>query len=350
MVPADAVSSYLDAGGDPTILAAAVFDRGWVTPASTAVWTDIDGDTDLDFAVGLNGAPDAEGALRDGGVYLWRCVDGAYLRSEVAPQRPEYGPPAIHQARDLTADGLPDLIVAHPLCGAHTCFAQYAVLQWDGAGMVNRFLDATDDMPTPELVVEADDPRTPVTIEISATGIGSVGAGPYRVWSRTWTWGGEARAFVPGEIEVEPPRFRIHAVHEADDALRRGDSATALALYLRVIEDDGLLDWPAAGDRRQELAAYAGFRRVLAFLADDDTLNAQVELDRWPAGEGTSAEAYSELARRLLTAYPAAGLEAGCTAATAFALENSEALLAPLDFGYANRAYAAEDICPRIFR
>ena len=257
MAPADAVSAYLEAGGDPTALAASLFDLGWGSPNSTVVWTDIDGDGHFDFAAALTRAPDAQGIAEEGSVYLWRCQDGAYLRAEIAPPRPDFGPPAIHEARDLTADGLPELIVAYSLCGVHTCFAQFAVYQWDGASMIDQFQGTSDDMPSPKLVIEADDPSSPAAIEITATGIGSVGAGPYRTWSRTWTWDGDARAFVPGEPVIEAPRFRIHAIHDADDAYLRGDLEAAVELYQRAIDDDALLDWPAAGARRQEGARAA---------------------------------------------------------------------------------------------
>ena len=350
MAPADAVSAYLEAGGDPTDLAASLFDLGWGVPDSTAVWTDFDGDGHLDFAASLTGAPDAQGVAEDGSVTLWRCQDGAYQRAEIAPPRTDFGPPAIHQARDLTADGLPELIVAYPLCGAHTCFAQFAVYQWDGADMVDRFQGASDDMPFPELVIEADDPSSPAAIEITATGIGSVGAGPYRTWSRIWTWDGDARAFVPGEPVIEAPRFRIHAIHDADDAYLRGDLEAAVELYQFAIDDDALLDWPAAGARRQDLAAYAAFRRVLAFLATGDELSAQAELDDRLMGRDASTTAYAELARRLLSGYADSRFVQACADVPSFARENTDAVLAPLDFGYANRTYTAEDICPMIGR
>jgi hypothetical protein len=169
--------------------------------------------------------------------------------------------------------------------------------------MVDRFQGASDDMPFPELVIEANDPSSPAAIRITATGIGSVGAGPYRTWSRTWTWDGDARAFVPGEPVIEAPRFRIHAIHDADDAYLRGDQPAALALDQRAIDDDTLLDWPAVGARRQELAAYAAFRRVLSFLAAGDAANAQAEVDKMAQGDGASAEP-AELARRLLAGSP----------------------------------------------
>jgi len=350
MAPADAVSAYLEAGGDPTALAASLFDLGWGSPNSTVVWTDINGDGHLDFAAGLTGAPDAQGIAEDGSVYLWRCQDGAYLRAEIAPPRPDFGPPAIHEARDLTADGLPELIVAYSLCGAHSCFAQFAVYQWDGADMVDRFQGASDDMPFPELVIEADDPSSPAAIEITATGIGSVGAGPYRTWSRLWTWDGDARAFVPGEPVIEAPRFRIHAIHDADDAYLRGDLEAAVELYQRAIDDDALLDWPTAGARRQELAAYAAFRRVLSFLAGGDRQSAQAELDLRLTGTDATSAAYSDLARHLIAGYADDALSDACAAVPSFVSAQTEAVLSILDFGYANRTYAAEDICPMIDR
>jgi hypothetical protein len=166
------------------------------------------------------------------------------------------------------------------------------------------------------------------------------------MWSRTWTWDGEARTFVPGDPVLEAPRFRIHAIHDADDAYLRGDLAAAVELYQRAIDDDALLDWPAAGARRQELAAYAAFRRVLSFLAAGAAPNAQAEVDKMALGAG----AYAELARRLLAGYADAGLREACAAVASFARERPDAVLAPLDFGYANRTYTAEDICPMIGR
>jgi hypothetical protein len=345
MVPADAVTVFLQAGGDPTVLAAALFDRGWQTATSAAVWTDVEGDGDLDFAAGLVGPTDAQGTTPGGSVYLWRCHAGAYLRTEIAPARPNFDPPAIRQAWDLTADGVPELIVAYPMCGAHTCFTQYAVFQWDGSSMVDRFQGASDDMPYPELAVHADGSGSPAALEITATGLGSIGAGPFRSWTRTWTWDEHAAAFIPGEPVIESARYRIHALHDADDAYRRHELAAALALYRQVVDDDGLLDWPAAGDRRAELTAYAAFRRVLTFLAVDDAPQARDEFDLRLAAPSGAAEAYAELARLALAAYADSGFEGACASASAYALENPDAVLTPLDFGYANRAYTAEDIC-----
>jgi hypothetical protein len=346
MQPADAVSAFLEAGGDPAKLAPALFERGWVTPGSAVVATDVDGDEDLDLVAGLDPLLKPDRPPRGGSVFLWRCEDGAYRLTQAARPSPEFESPVLQEARDITGDEIPELLVAYPRCGAHTCFTQYTVLQWDGSFMADVFRGASDDMPSPELAIVFDDPPAPAAIEVTAKGIGSVGAGPYRVWSRLWTWDEDSGAFVPGEPLIEPPRFRIHAIHDADDAFARGDVAAALTLYGRVIEDDGLLDWPAAGDRRPELAAYAGYRRLLTFLLSGDALSAQAELDRWPAGGAASVEAYAELARRLVADFAGAGAEAACAAASAFARENPDTVLAPLDFGYANRTYAADDICP----
>jgi hypothetical protein len=348
--PADAVSLYLDGGGDPAALAAALYDRGWVSPTSKVVWTDIDGDGGLDFAAGLTAGPGAQGITHAGSVFVWQCRGGRYDRSEVAPSRPGFSPPALREARDVTGDRIAELIVAYPVCGAHTCFAQFGVFQPDGAMWIDRFQGASDDMPSPELSVQVVEPGSAEILRITATGSGSVGAGPYRVWSRAWSWDPEVPAFIPDRPEVEEPRFRIHALHDADDALLRGELAVALALYERVIEDDQLLDWPSAGDRRPEVAAYAAYRRVLTLLLDGDPGQAQGELNRRLTGAEPAEVAYGELARRLIAAHAGGTLAEACRSASSFVGENSEAMLAPLDFGYANRAYTASDICPEVLQ
>ena len=346
MTPADSVSAYLDAGGDPTALAASLFDRGWISPTSIAVWTDIDNDGDLDFSAGLTGPPDAQGIALSGSVILWRCQGGSYLRSEIASARPDFGLPALREAQDLTGDGTPELLVAYPLCGAHSCFAQFAVFQWDGPAMADRFKGVSDDMPYPELSIEPGGPGAPAAIKVTATGIGSVGAGPYRIWSRTWRWEAAAQSFLSGEPVVEAPRYRIHALYDADDAFANGDTSTALSLYLRVIEDDSLLDWQTTGERRSELAAYAAYRRVLAFLMSGDEAGAQAEIDLRLEGLSGPAKAYAELAGLLFAADPARSLPEACTDVRRYVEQNSQAILDPLDHGYANRTYLAADICP----
>jgi len=344
--PADAVSSYLEAGGDPAALVAELFDRGWVSPTSTVVWTDVDGDGHLDLAAGLMRSPDSQAIAQDGSVFVWRCQAGSYQRIEVASHRPDSGLPALREARDLTGDGVPEMLVAYPSCGAHTCYEQYAVYQWDGSALVDRFQGASDDMPYPKLDISSEGPTSPAALTVTATGIGSVGAGPYRMWSRTWKWDASARAFQPGEPVVEAPRFRIHMLHDADDSFARGDFATALELYDRVIADETLLDWPSAGERRPELSAYAAFRRVLAFLVSDDVERARSELAARLTATDATSTAFAEMARRLIAGYAEGKLAEACADVSAYAVDHSDVVLAPLDFGYANRTFTAEGICP----
>ena len=346
MDPAAAVSSYLDAGGDPGTLAAALYDRGWVTPRSGFVRTDLDGDGDVDLAVGLIETPGSDGLALLGSIFLWRCEGGRHRLTEIAPLRPDFGLPALMDARDFTGDGLPELVVVHPLCGAHTCSAQYAVYQWDGTAMADRFLGDSTDLPSPEWVVHDQGPQRPSVIEITAQGIASVGAGPYRIWSRSWTWDPARPGFIPTAEWIEPPRFRIHALYDADDAFEDGDLLAAQSVYERVINDDTLLDWPAPGERRQELAAYAAYRRVLAFLAAGEASTARAEREERLRGLVGPAAVYAELADLLLAAGPTQGLARACADVRRFVLENREPVLGPLDHGYANRTTSADDICP----
>lgn len=342
--PAHAVSAYLEAGGLVGPLTEALFDRGWVTPTSAVIQIDVDGDGDLDLAAGLTGTPGRDGIAGSGSVYLWRCEDSVLARSAIAPPRP-FPFPALREARDLTGDSLPELVVAYPRCGAHTCFAQFAVYQWDGSAMVDRFVGASDDLPSPEWSARADRPDGSSTIEITARGIASVGGGPYRVWSRAWTWDAAQGAFLPAGESIEAPRYRIHAVHEADDSFLGGDYPGALAMYRRVIDDEELLDWPGPGDGRAALAGYAAYRGVLTLLALGDRLAAEDEFERFFAAPPPEASAYAWLARLVLDTAPQ-GLAAACAAAQQYVEDHASEVLGPLDYGYANRTYDPVDVCP----
>jgi hypothetical protein len=345
-VPVGAVSAFLDDGGRPEQLAPQLYERGWVTPGSALVIADLDADSDQDLAVGLIQSKQGEASEASGVVTVWLCEAGAYRPATVARQLPEHEPPALLEAADLTGDLVPEMVVVHARCGAHTCFARYDVLQLDGGVWVDRFDGPTDDLPTPEWRVHRDGLQGPAEIEVVAGGIGSVGAGPVRLHSRTWRWEEGRPGFVPSSEWVEPPRYRLHLIHDADDAFARGEMAVALERYARAVTDESLLDWPTPEAGKQALIGYAAFRRVLAFLALGDSVAAEAEYEAHLASADGAAAAFEPLARVLLQSVPEPGLAEGCAAVIEMARANPQEFLDPLSQGYANRTYMPADICP----
>lgn len=346
LMPVDAVTSYLNAGGDPVDLAQQLYDLEWVAPPSAFVQADLDGDGLAEIAVGLHGSHLSEEDQSDEGIFVWDCRDATYVAAQVVPQRSlPYGSPVLEEAIDLTGDGLPELVAYHPLCGAHTCFADYLVLQWDGATATNRFAGPSDDLPSPEWSADRAQPGRPAEISIAGRGVGSVGAGPYRVVTRMWNWDAGEEAFVPRADVIEPARYRIHAVHDADAAFDRGDLPGSLALYERVLNDDALLEFPSMDSGRGPLEAYAAYRRVFVYLVSDFPAAAEAEFRARFGSDGLATSPYAELAGLLLTRYAEIGLEAACTEVRQRILEDPGSFVGPLDYGYENKVYTVDVFC-----
>ncbi len=340
MPPADAISTFLDSGGSPHRLAPALFEKGWITQGSAVVFTDLDGDSDPDLALGLKTYPSG------GSLVVWHCDEGRYTSQTVVDQKDGLLPPVVIEAADLTGDGIPDLLVDLPECGAHTCFAHPLVRASGVSGPRSFSITPTDDLPSPEFVVRPARPDRPGEIEIFAHGPNSVGAGPYRRQARSWAWDSEIPGFTVGGETVEAARFRIHLIHDADDAFHQAGAAAAQELYERSIVDDDLLDWPSPGDHRDALTGYAAFRRLLGFLAASDLAAARQEFDHRLRQAPPDAAPFTDLASALLAVSPEAGLAAGCREVIALVETNPGPYLAALNQGYVNRTYRPEDVCP----
>jgi hypothetical protein len=257
--------------------------------------------------------------------------------------------PVLHAVQDLTGDGAADLVAAHRICGAHTCFERISVLVWDGAGFVNRLEGASDDLPYPIVEITGPDDQGSYALALTGTGIASVGAGPYRQRVREWRWDALSQALVPGEDVLLPSEFRIHVLLDADQAALAGNYTLANDLYYRVVTDETLLDVEFTPSPRDQLIAYAMFRKVVTYVLMRDLGDARVAYGilQNSAPDGAPGHAYAELASAF---WDASGdgedLAAGCIAAQAYAAAHQGDLLAPLYYGYANPTYTETDLCP----
>jgi hypothetical protein len=204
-------------------------------------------------------------------------------------------------------------------------------------------LDPSDDLPYPEVNHAAGG-----SVDITATGIASVGAGPFRRLTRSWEWDPAGQGFRLVSEQVEPPRYRIHVALDADAAALAGDLRQALDLYHRVALDDSLLDWVDPATEQANLIGYAMFRVVLTYLQMNDEGDAQkaywILQNRYPSG--SIGHAYARMAQAFWEAYTASDdLELGCQAARDFAEAHMDEVVTTLYFGYANPEYSAADLC-----
>jgi hypothetical protein len=343
------VLAFLNSGGSPHDLQADIQSAG-LSPQVGAplAQQDFNGDGLDDVAVTLL-APDNASIVAPGDLYVFVCTGQAYALAYTSPGVQDFGAPEIIDARDLNADGAADLLLARETCGAHTCFSAIELLTWQQNTMVNVLQGESDDLPYPSIKVVGPEVDGRFDIAVTGTGIGSVGAGPYRGITRTWAWNAAGDALVPGPDLVLPSTYRIHVLNDADQADADGNFATALQLYDQVIHDDSLQDWVDPASERANLSAYAMFREVVTHLQMGNAAAArsayQALVSAYPPG--SLGGAYRSLGQAFWTAYQASSnITLACAQAQAFAQANETTILQPLYFGYANPVYTAVDICP----
>lgn len=199
-------------------------------------------------------------------------------------------------AEDLTADRVPEVVIAWQSCGASTCTTDLVIASQQG-NLLDNLVPRDLALPSVESITVKQG-----VIAMKGGQVASAGAGPSRGQTVTVTWGGER---FRKETQLEPPAYLVHALNDADTAFASGDFAGARALYERAATDSTLKDWkqesggPAA---RLEVAAYALFHASLAALRQGDGTATIALLDRAVAGHeatmsGRAAAAYRDALR-----------------------------------------------------
>ena len=348
-----AIGAYLNAGGPVTALTTILSNASSINDRFGSVkLIDLTGDDEHEVIVSIAEPASLDRLPAPGGMLLiYGCarqrVDLLYTAQSAAAETM----PRLVQIGNITgaARGA-QVATLISSCGAHTCFERFDMLGWTGATFVS-LLSTPLELPggTYRLVQRDQDPA--FEIEAQSGVIGSVGAGPQRTEQHVWKW--NDTQYVKAATELSPVEYRIHAIYEGDDAFAAGDYAKAIDWYGRAITDDALKDWhEEIGYRtktdRATLTAYARFRLLVIGVLRGEA-NAKDQLDQLTAEfpDGSPAHDTQQMAQTFWDKYQATqDLKAACVAANAYANEQYQIFEDLNLFGYSNRSYTPDDMCP----
>jgi hypothetical protein len=345
---ADVLTSYLSAGAGPDQLEHLLKNWGAITEGAGAVRSrDLTGDKEPEIVVNLiDPAPEFDLPWPVGDLLIFKCHAGAQQLAYQGRATADQDMVAdlqfkLLQVEDVNTTGRADVVYITSSCGAHTCYDQLYIMEWDGSGFVNR-IPAISAHPYATFSI------TEGQVIVDVGGIGSAGAGLQRVYQEVWQWDG--REYVLADEIVGPPTALVHYIHDGDNALARGEYSEAIDHYRAALEDTGLpsgLFWQDEVQSQETIRAYARFKLVVAYAASGNAQEAQSQLDllgtEYP--QGSVGYPYTQMGQAFWREYETSDAPKKACAAAVSIAEADPSLAERLYAGYANPEYTPPDLC-----
>ncbi len=344
-VPANAslldgeIARFLSDGGTADALAAHVSD----------VWNALgeDGfirrDTDLTGEGAGEVIVSAGSPEGDGTFMIFACADGRYLTRYSTSLGDE--PPQIVTIADLNVNGVPEILFTSRACeSANTCTYITQMATWNAeSGRFVNLLGSTVDSEEAPTVEDIDGDRVGEVI-IHMSNPGNTATGPLRTGYTVYDWDGIA--YIQSVTQLNPPRFRIQVIHQADNAFAAASYDEAISLYQLALDGTGLDAW--YNDETPALQSYILFRLLLAYaLTGDERLQPTYEAIQTAYPDPAAAPVYAEMSVAFWNALQTTNDSRGaCQPVQAIIAARAEAVDLLNRYGSRSPTYAAADLCP----
>lgn len=346
---AEEITRYLSAGGNLDTLVETLRDDWDIIGENGFVRNDIDltgeGTPEVILAYTV---PQATGTLLIAG-----CVEGIYQALFQADSDTPL-PPTLIVLGDLNRNQTNDMLFAAPFCERDTegqiidfedCPFRTQLVAWQPER--NRFVNLLPDdviSDNPPTVSDFDnDEVSEVVVRLESSGTSATG--PLRTGVNIYDWDGAS--YLLSIVQLDPPRYRVQIIHEADRLFGRRDWAQAIPLYQAALQEDAALRY-WFDDEPDILRSYALYKLSVAQIALSDAglpLTQQQLTTLYP--DTTLAPVYAAMAQAFNTALQQGG-DAGsaCQQVRVIIGSRPEALDLLNRYGTRSPRYTAQALCP----
>ncbi len=333
----DAIATFLSDGGTAANLEIALRDR-WNALGGLGV---VRGDVDLTGegtpeVIVTYTTPDEGGVLLIDG-----CIDGRYLTRYQAALGG--ATPQLLNVGDMNFNQIPEVLFTSQDCSSDACVYRTQIVTWnpERGRFVNLLGGAITSDQAPTLEDIDHDQVSEVVVHFDQPG--DAQTGPLRTGYTVYDWNGVN--YVQSVTQLNPPRFRIQVVQEADASFAAENTDEAASLYSLAL-DPALENW--YNDDAQTLQAYTLYRLLLtyAFSGDDRALQTQQTIQSTYA-DTAAAPPYAQMALEFWNAFQITNnLHSACLKAQEVILARPEALSLLNRYGSRSPTYTATDLCP----
>jgi hypothetical protein len=351
VIAGEEIVRYLAAGGDLGRLRETLQDDWDILGEAGYLRDDIDftGEGVNEIIVGY-ALPDTNATM-----LIIGCSAGAYSALyQVDADTPQ--PPQLVAFGDLNNNQINDLLFATQTCerddqgqvvstDPEDCGYIQRLLTWQDARQ--RFANLLPENVwslSPATVSDFDnDQVSEVVLQLESNG-NSV-TGPLRTGVNIYDWDGQS--YLLSIVQLNPPRYRIQVIQEADRQFNQRSWTTAIPLYQQALADDpNLRAW--FDDEAEPLRSYALYKLLVAQVAASDLGLPQTQQQLttlYP--DPANAPVYARMATSFINAFSLQGdVNGACDQANAVVDVEPQALELLNRYGTRNPQVTAAELCP----